>query len=65
MWAEGAAGEVQRRGWDLMELEARVVGMCASEHFLIPPILHGVVILYMCADAFKLSILEAQTSIPI
>lgn len=51
VWAEGAVGEVQRRGWDLMELEARVVGMCASEHFLLPPILHGVVVLCMCADA--------------
>lgn len=62
---EGAVGEVQRRGWDLMELEVRVVGMCASEHFLLPPILYGVLVLYMCADAFKLSILEVKTSVSI
>jgi hypothetical protein len=47
------------------KLEARVVGMFASEHFLIPPILHGVAVLYVRADALKLSTLEAKTSISI
>lgn len=47
------------------ELEAWVIGMCASEHFLIPPTLHGMGVLYVCADPFKLSILEADTSMSI
>lgn len=33
-----------------------MVGMCAKGHFLIPPILHVVVVvLYVCADAYMWS----------
>lgn len=51
-WADRVVGGVLRRAWDLMCLRTRWYGCVQGGHFLIPPVLHVVVlVLSVCANA--------------